>query len=672
MAPTKKATGSGKTRSSSSSAMKEPTLKRVKGENFYRDAKAASRVKMLNGGKPVRDKNGRITQAAAFQKGEDETTPGRVQPDRRWFGNTRVISQKALDHFRTSLAGKKDDPYSVLLKRNKLPMALLDDALNPNTRKRSHIVETEPFGETFGPKAQRKKPRIDAGTFEELGKLGLAAADKAEEANDLGEGTSGAGQPQFVDDVPTHADYNEPIYAKGTSRRIYGELYKVIDSSDVILHILDARDPLGTMCESVLEYVKKEKSHKQVVLIINKCDLVPNWVTARYIQHLTPRYPTLAFHASPNHSFGKGSLIQLLRQFAQLHSDKKQISVGFIGYPNVGKSSVINTLKSNKVCRVAPVPGETKVWQYITLTRRIYLIDCPGIVPTSAKADTETATVLKGVVRVEALPTPSDHIAELMTRVKPIYLSRTYGVPLPDKNDPTKGWVPEEFMDKLARMKGRLLKGGEPDLEAVAKIILSDWVRGRVPFFVPPPERPDELNRAEAKKAKGKGKAKAEEERKIGVKQKLGSMMQKNTFVPEDIQRMDDEEEDEVEETMDVDEESMDDEEDAEGDSEKDSDEASGIEESEEEQEELSWGDVFGEKTDEASTAEKSAIHMDTDEDSDSEVKVKEPRMKTNKRKAANFYTDSNVKNKNRNKSALLKSLPVGKKGERRKPRKDA
>ena len=80
----------------------------------------------------------------------------------------------------------------------------------------------------------------------------------------------------------THADYIEPIYAKGTSRRIYGELYKVIDSSDVILHILDARDPIGTMCESVLEYIKKEKAHKQVVLVINKCDLVPNWVTVSH------------------------------------------------------------------------------------------------------------------------------------------------------------------------------------------------------------------------------------------------------------------------------------------------------------------------------------------------------------------------------------------------------
>src|SRR5215471_7936805 len=91
------------------------------------------------------------------------------------------------------------------------------------------------------------------------------------------------------------------------------------------------------------------------------CILLTFCSQARYVQHLTPQYPTIAFHASPNHSFGKGSLIQLLRQFSQLHSDKKQISVGLIGYPNVGKSSVINTLKSGKVCRVAPVPGETKV-----------------------------------------------------------------------------------------------------------------------------------------------------------------------------------------------------------------------------------------------------------------------------------------------------------------------
>ncbi|KAJ7838775.1 NUC091 domain-containing protein [Mycena olivaceomarginata] len=634
MAPTKKTSSPAKTSSKTSKI----SLKRVKGENFYRDAKQAARLKMLNGGKPIRDKDGKITQAAAFQKGEDETKPGRVQPDRRWFGNTRVISQTALDHFRTSLATKKDDPYSVLLRRNKLPMALLDDAANPNLRKRPHIVEVEPFSDTFGPKAQRKRPRIDAASFDELSKLGAAAEEEAAGvALENGTGTIERLASSIVE-PQTHADYHEPIYAKGTSRRIYGELYKVIDSSDVILHILDARDPLGTMCESVLEYVKKEKSHKQVVLVINKCDLVPNWVTARYIQHLTPRFPTIAFHASPNHSFGKGSLIQLLRQFAQLHSDKKQIS-----------SSVINTLKSGKVCRVAPVPGETKVWQYITLTRRIYLIDCPGIVPTSAH-DSETSTVLKGVVRVEALPTPSDHIPALMLRVKPVYLSRTYGVALPEAGE--GAWEPEEFLDKLARMKGRLLKHGEPDLDAVAKIVLSDWVRGRIPFFVPPPERSEELNKSEAKerarkereKVKGKGKEKAvgsgwkglqgADGEVPGVRQNLGTIMQKNTFVAEDVQPLDDlfvgpaaaEEEQDEAEGEDEDEE--------------------GEDEPADEEEELTWNDVW--------------------------EGIKEGHHRTDgEEKASNFYSGANVKNKNRSKSALLKSLPKGKRAEGRGRKKD-
>ena len=98
-----------------------------------------------------------------------------------------------------------------------------------------------------------------------------------------------------------------------------------------------------------------------------------------------------------------------------MHSDKKQISVGFIGYPNVGKSSIINTLKKKKVCTVAPIPGETKVWQYITLMRRIYLIDCPGVVPISNK-DSDTDTVLKGVVRVENLQTPAEHVPDRAER----------------------------------------------------------------------------------------------------------------------------------------------------------------------------------------------------------------------------------------------------------------
>ena len=83
MAANKKPAASPKARSTSS---KEAFGKKVKGENFYRDAKKVNRLKMMNGGKPVYGKDGKIIQAAAFQKTEAETVPGRIQPDRRWFG----------------------------------------------------------------------------------------------------------------------------------------------------------------------------------------------------------------------------------------------------------------------------------------------------------------------------------------------------------------------------------------------------------------------------------------------------------------------------------------------------------------------------------------------------------------------------------------------------------
>ena len=86
---THKRTVSSKTRSPTSTA--SISLKKVKGQNFYRDAKAVSRMKMLKGGKPVRDKDGKIIQAAPFQKTEADAPPGRVQPDRRWFGEPPLL-----------------------------------------------------------------------------------------------------------------------------------------------------------------------------------------------------------------------------------------------------------------------------------------------------------------------------------------------------------------------------------------------------------------------------------------------------------------------------------------------------------------------------------------------------------------------------------------------------
>lgn len=76
---------------------------------------------------------------------------------------------------------------------------------------------------------------------------------------------------------------SELVFRAGKSRRVYNELFKVIDASDVVIQVLDARDPLGTRSRYVEEYIRKEKAHKHVVLLLNKIDLVPTAVTVRYV-----------------------------------------------------------------------------------------------------------------------------------------------------------------------------------------------------------------------------------------------------------------------------------------------------------------------------------------------------------------------------------------------------
>ena len=198
-----------------------------------------------------------------------------------------MISQESLSAFRDAVAQQTSDPTSFLLKTNKLPMSLIRDE-KPNglkQHKAKMVVETQSFKDTFGPKSQRKRVKLGLSSFDDLvghsEKMHNTYTERLEEAKLL----SGRSKEEAdEEDGAVGWDYGnatlsrEAIFSKGQSKRIWNELYKVLDSSDVVLHVLDARDPLGTRCRAVEKYLKEEAPHKHLVFILNKCDLVPTKV----------------------------------------------------------------------------------------------------------------------------------------------------------------------------------------------------------------------------------------------------------------------------------------------------------------------------------------------------------------------------------------------------------
>ena len=132
-----------KAKASGANLRSKQTINRL---NMYRTkVKRSKEGKIVRGGLPV----GQTVR---------DGMAARVQPDRRWFGNTRVIGQKELTEFREQMAATQADPYAVLLKRSKLPMGLLADG--NRKRGRVDLLRSESYEHVFGKKGQRKRPKL--------------------------------------------------------------------------------------------------------------------------------------------------------------------------------------------------------------------------------------------------------------------------------------------------------------------------------------------------------------------------------------------------------------------------------------------------------------------------------------------------------------------------------
>ncbi|KAF6090503.1 G protein nucleolar 3 like [Phyllostomus discolor] len=287
---------------------------------------------------------------------------------------------------------------------------------------------------------------------------------------------------------------------EATRKAYYKEFCKVVEYSDVILEVLDARDPLGCRCFQMEEAVLQAEGNKKLVLVLNKIDLVPKEIVEKWLDYLRNELPTVAFKASTQHQvknlnrcsvpveqasesllkskacFGAENLMRVLGNYCRLGEVRTHIRVGVVGLPNVGKSSLINSLKRSRACSVGAVPGVTKFMQEVHLDKFIRLLDAPGIVPGP---NSEVGTILRNCIHVQKLADPVTPVETILQRCNLEEISNYYGV---------SGFqTTEHFLTAVAQRLGKKKKGGIYNQEEAAKAVLADWVSGKISFYTLPP-----------------------------------------------------------------------------------------------------------------------------------------------------------------------------------------
>ena len=175
-------------------------------------------------------------------------------------------------------------------------------------------------------------------------------------------------------------------------------------------------------------------------------------------------------------------------------SYSSSLTVGFVGYPNVGKSSTINRFLTNKKLKVSATPGKTKHYQTHVIGDtdvEITMVDGPGLVIPELSM-TKADMVLSGVLPIDNLTDFKPPIDELMIKIPLRASLRHYGIMKTRIREVKKqyGRSNDEgsiLCSAFGTMRGFMKPGGLPDQARAARIILKDFVQGRLLYCQPPP-----------------------------------------------------------------------------------------------------------------------------------------------------------------------------------------
>jgi len=254
-------------------------------------------------------------------------------------------------------------------------------------------------------------------------------------------------------------------------------ILRVIELSDIILEVFDARFVHETR-NIEMEKLIKEQS-KKIIYVFNKSDLLKKqgMEDVRFFD-MTPKV-----FVSCTKRIGTKNLRNLIKIEASKISNpvdigiKGRVTVGIIGYPNTGKSSLINLLIGRGSAKTASEAGLTKSIQKLRLTSDIVLLDSPGVIPEKEYSMVKSQRIIKhaklNARTYNNVKDPWMAVMEIMKEF-PLVLDNFYKI---DSNGNS-----DDLLENLGRKKGFLRKGGEVDEDRTARLILKDWQEGKIKF----------------------------------------------------------------------------------------------------------------------------------------------------------------------------------------------
>ncbi|KAF5388105.1 hypothetical protein D9615_000031 [Tricholomella constricta] len=297
-------------------------------------------------------------------------------------------------------------------------------------------------------------------------------------------------------------------------------LQAVLDDADVVIEVLDARDPLSFR-SSHLEELVATKPGRKILVVLNKIDTCPRESIASWATHLRSQHPTVLFRSAtaflpvgPEASVkvkGKGkakapsddglgvdSILACLGEWAKTKKGDKPLAVAVVGVTNAGKSSFINSLVRRKALPVYTVetssrgPTTTELPQEVLVEaagKQISLIDTPGLSWQVDEEDNSDNVRARDILsrskgRIERLKDPTFVVAHLVSRASTEDLMLLYSLPAFAKGDPTA------LLSGIARSNHLVKKRGDLDLIGASRILLRDWSSGKFARYTNPPKTP--------------------------------------------------------------------------------------------------------------------------------------------------------------------------------------